>query len=149
MYEDKDCIIFEAEKDRVEDHPLEIGDEPGSLHHGPVHKELIHQIMLHEDEDTGMSVSLVRYTKGEPSAVHRHTCGKGEYVLRGTLHTEHGDFGPGTLIWWKPGSLMFHGATMQEDCDVLLITDRPFDIEYMGRMVAPGEAFDPKEEFLR
>lgn len=83
MYEDKDCIIFEAEKDRVEDHPLEIGDEPGSLHHGPVHKELIHQIMLHEDEDTGMSVSLVRYTKGEPSAVHRHICGKGEYVLRG------------------------------------------------------------------
>lgn len=44
---------------------------------------------------------------------------------------------------------MFHGATMQEDCDVLLITDRPFDIEYMGRMVAPDEVFDPKEEFLR
>jgi hypothetical protein len=51
-------------------------------------------------------------------------------VLDGVLRTHAGDFGPGSFIWFPEGMLMEHGATPDNDVNVLFITNKPFDIRY-------------------
>ena len=53
------------------------------------------------DEDTGMLVKYIRYPKGTVTPIHDHHCAHGMYVLKGTLHTDKGDFGPGSFIWFE------------------------------------------------
>ena len=76
------------------------------------------------DEDTGMLVKYIRYPKGTVTPIHDHHCAHGMYVLKGTLHTDKGDFGPGSFIWFEEGNVMTHGATQDEDVDCLFITIR-------------------------
>ena len=53
-------------------------------------------------------------------------------MLPGTLRTEQGNLPAGSFIWWDPRTVMFHGATANEDADVPFIMDGPFDIDYTG-----------------
>ena len=89
-----------------------------------------YQQTLVDDEDTGMYVRYVRYPKGTVTPLHDHHCAHGMYVLKGILHTDKGDFGPGSFIWFKEGNTMTHGATDEEDVDVLFSTNKTFHIHY-------------------
>ena len=52
------------------------------------------------------------------------------YVLKGTLHTDKGDFGPGSFVWWKEGAIAEHGG-LDEDVTVVFITNKAFNINYL------------------
>jgi anti-sigma factor ChrR (cupin superfamily) len=85
---------------------------------------------LVNDEDTGMMVKLIRYPKGAITPLHDHHCAHGMYVLSGTLHTDQGDFEPGSFVWFKEGCKMTHGGK-DEDVECLFITNKVFDINYL------------------
>ena len=85
---------------------------------------------LVNDEDTGMMVKLIRYPKGAITPPHDHHCAHGMYVLSGTLHTDRGDFEPGSFVWFKEGCKMTHGGK-DEDVECLFITNKVFDINYL------------------
>lgn len=85
---------------------------------------------LLRDGDTGMSVKLIRYPKGSVTPPHTHHCAHGMYVLKGTLHTDKGDFGPGSFVWFSEGSVMTHGG-LDGDVECLFITNKAFDIQYL------------------
>jgi len=95
----------------------------------PEGRAIIHQTLA-TDPDTGMYVQRSVYEAGVCPPKHRHNCGHGMYVLSGTLKTDTGLYGPGSLVWWPAGVWMLHGATDEEDVEVLFITNRPFDIEF-------------------
>jgi quercetin dioxygenase-like cupin family protein len=82
------------------------------------------------DPDTGMSVQQIRYVAGFTNPRHRHNCAHGIYVLDGLLKTHAGTFGPRTFLWFPEGMWMEHGATEDNDVNVLFITNKPFDIHY-------------------
>ena len=84
------------------------------------------------DPDTGMSVQMIRYAAGFTNPWHRHNCAHGIYVLDGTLRTHAGTFGPGSFVWFPEGMLMEHGATDDGDMVALFITNKPFDIHFVG-----------------
>lgn len=85
---------------------------------------------LHNDPDTGMSVSRIKYEAGFVNPWHTHNCAHGMFVLDGILRTSKGDFGPGEFVWFAEGERMFHGATPEVDVDMLFITNKPFDITF-------------------
>lgn len=85
---------------------------------------------LLNDEDTGMTIKLIRYPKGNVTPLHDHHCAHGMYVLKGTLHTDRGDFEAGSFVWFKEGSQATHGG-LDEDVECLFITNKPFDIHYL------------------
>lgn len=89
-----------------------------------------YQKILVSDEETGMFVKLFLYPKGTVTPTHTHNCSHGMYVLKGTLHTHRGDFGPGSFVWFKEGEVMSHGA-VDEDVLCLFITNKTFDITYL------------------
>jgi hypothetical protein len=35
-------------------------------------------------------------------------------------------------VWFPEGGIMEHGATQDEDCTFLFITNKPFDIHFVG-----------------
>ncbi len=86
--------------------------------------------MLIRYEDTGMSVKQILYPKGSVTPPHTHHCAHGMYVLKGTLHTDRGSFGPGSFVWFAEGSVMTHGG-LDEDVECLFITNNAFDISYL------------------
>lgn len=129
MINNDNVIIFNSAETHLGDYKL-VSKRSGRVRH---------ELMLVDDPETGMIVKLVRYTAGHPVAIHKHECAKGMYVLRGILRTEQGNFGAGSFIWWKPGTTMYHGATLSEDVDVLFITNKPFDIEYSGKESDPRD----------
>jgi quercetin dioxygenase-like cupin family protein len=86
---------------------------------------------LIEDYDTGMKINLLKYPAGFVTPLHRHPCAHGIYVLKGTLKTDGGTFGPGSFIWYAQGDAAEHGATAQSDVVVMFITNKAFDIEYL------------------
>lgn len=88
------------------------------------------QYFVH-DEDTGLSVKYIRYPKGGVTPLHDHPCAHGMYVLKGTLETDHGSFGPGSFVWFPEGCVMTHGASAEGDCDCLFITNKAFAIRYL------------------
>jgi hypothetical protein len=51
--------------------------------------------------------------------------------LSGTLNTHQGTYGPGSFVWFPEGGSMEHGATDDEDCTFLFITNKPFDIHHL------------------
>ena len=95
----------------------------------PAGQGIIHQTLA-TDPDTGMYVQRSVYEAGVCPPKHRHTCGHGMYVMKGKLKTDSGLFGPGSFVWWPAGMWMVHGATDEEDVEVLFITNRPFDLEF-------------------
>lgn len=87
------------------------------------------QVLL-DDPDTGMVIKHMIYPKGDVVPEHYHHCAHGYYVLKGTLHTNYGDWEAGSFVWFKEGSVMIHGGTEDEDVEVLHICNKPFDIIY-------------------
>ncbi len=83
------------------------------------------------DPDTGTYVEHLIYHAGSFTKMHRHHCAHGIYVLKGTLVSTAGIFGPGSMVWFPEGCVMQHGASEKEDCEVLFICNKPFDIEYI------------------
>ncbi|GAY07604.1 cupin domain-containing protein [Pseudonocardia sp. N23] len=91
----------------------------------------LEHIPLVEDPGTGMMVVKMVYRAGFTNTWHTHPCGHGIYVLEGTLDTHQGTFGPGHFVWFPEGGTMQHGATADEDCTFLFITNKAFDIHHV------------------
>ncbi len=88
--------------------------------------------LLLQDPDTGMEIRLVRYPAGFVTTWHTHHCAHGMYVLEGTLVTHAGRFGPGGFVWFPEGMRMEHGASADSDVVVIFITNKKFDIHFLG-----------------
>jgi len=86
---------------------------------------------LYTDQETGMEIRLVRYPAGIINPAHTHPCGRGMYVLEGTLVTHAGCFPPGSFVWFPQGETMEHGASAEGDVVVVFITNKPFRIDYV------------------
>lgn len=80
---------------------------------------------------TGMVVNMTHYPKGYWKPYHRHTCSHGMFVISGRLKTDDGVYGPGTFVWHPEGYKCGHGATDEEDCVFLFVSNKPFDIEFL------------------
>ena len=87
---------------------------------------------LFDDPDTGMQIFKITYRAGWTNPWHTHPCAHGIYVLEGSLSTHQGTFGTGSFVWFPEGGIMEHGATADGDCTFLFITNKPFDIHYVG-----------------
>jgi len=90
---------------------------------------------LATDPYMGAYVEHIIYRAGTVTYRHTHSCAHGIYVLSGTLLTNGREYKPGTMVWFPQGSIMEHGATEREDCEVLFFytgvsVNRPFDITY-------------------
>jgi anti-sigma factor ChrR (cupin superfamily) len=85
-----------------------------------------------EDKETGMIVKLSLYPAGVVIPLHKHSCAHGMYVIDGVLHTDDGDYGPGSFLWFPEGCIAEHGATPDGDVTVLFITNKAFDIHYIN-----------------
>lgn len=98
--------------------------------HAGSHTGAVTYRMVLVAEDGGFSITLQHICKGNVSPAHTHTCGHGMYIIKGVLHTNFGDYGEGSFVWFAPGCVMEHG-TLEEDVECLFITDAPFDIRYL------------------
>lgn len=78
----------------------------------------------------GMFIQRVIYPKGDVIPNHTHHAAHGDFVVKGILHTSVGDFGPGDFVWIKEGYKMYHGASENEDVDVIFTTNKPLDMIY-------------------
>ena len=118
----------------MQDHRLIVRGEDMHLNDYPhVSKNtgnLTYERMLLSDPDTGMSIKMILYPKGNVTPMHDHHCAHGLYVLRGTLYTDSGEYGPGSFIWFREGEQMVHGGK-DEDVQCLFITNKAFDIHYI------------------
>jgi quercetin dioxygenase-like cupin family protein len=103
--------------------------EPRTNPHLPA---TIFRKVLHTDEETGVFFQLVRYPRGVVNPSHTHPCAHAIYVLEGTLVTHKGQHGPGTFVWFPEGEVMEHGAGADGDVTVLLVSNKPFSIQYVG-----------------
>jgi quercetin dioxygenase-like cupin family protein len=92
----------------------------------------LEHIPLVNDGETGMMVLKMVYRAGFTNPWHSHPCAHGIYVLDGTLNTHQGDFAAGSFVWFPEGGVMQHGATQNEDCTFLFITNKAFDIHFVG-----------------
>jgi len=92
----------------------------------------IYRKVLHTDPETGVFFQLVRYPAGVMNPSHTHPCAHAIYVLDGTLVTHRGRYGRGTFVWFPEGEVMEHGAGAESDAVVLLVSNKPFSIEYVG-----------------
>jgi quercetin dioxygenase-like cupin family protein len=88
--------------------------------------------VLHTDAETGVFFQLVRYPRGVINPSHTHPCSHAIYVLEGTLATHRGSYGPGAFVWFPEGEVMEHGAGTDGDVVVLLVSNKPFEIQYVG-----------------
>lgn len=93
--------------------------------------------VLHTDPETGVFFQIVRYPKGVVNPSHTHPCAHAMYVLDGTLVTHQGSFGPGSFVWFPEGEVMHHGASSAGDVTVLLVSNKPFAINYVEPKGAP------------
>lgn len=118
--ENERCVIFDSKEINVEDYP-HVSSSTGISNF---------QQPLLDDKDTGMVIKYLRYPKGCIIPRHTHTCSHGYYVLKGTLTTSEGDYGPGSFVWFKEGAEMWHGAG-DEDMDAIFITNKAFGINYL------------------
>ena len=81
------------------------------------------------DPKTGMLVNVSYYPKGYRMGWHKHSCAHGMYVIEGCMQTNLGLVKKGEFVWFPADTEMDHGATMEEDCTFLFITNAPFDIQ--------------------
>ena len=80
---------------------------------------LMYEHKLVVDPETGMTIKQIRYPKGCMIPLHTHHCAHGIYVLKGTLVTSHGTFGPGEFVWHDEG------------VEMLFITNKALDMNYL------------------
>lgn len=92
--------------------------------------KMIYKKSLVYDDETGMTVTVTKYPAGFINPTHDHPCAHGMYVLEGVLHTSEGDFGPGSFIWFPEGTVMWHGATAEQDVKIIFMTNKKFFINY-------------------
>lgn len=92
----------------------------------------LEKLSLHDDAETGMMVLKLVYRAGFTNPWHSHFCGHGFYVLDGILDTHQGQYGPGSWVWFPEGGVMYHGATKEQDCTVLFVTNKKFSIHFVG-----------------
>jgi quercetin dioxygenase-like cupin family protein len=92
---------------------------------------VLDRLPLIADPDTGMDVLKVVYKAGFTNPWHTHNCAHAVYVLDGTLTAHQGNYPAGTFVRFPEGGTMTHGAT-DNDCTSLFITNKPFDIQYVG-----------------
>jgi len=95
-------------------------------------KANLEHVPLVNDEATGMMVLKMVYRAGFTNPWHSHPCAHGVYVLEGTLSTHQGDYPAGSFVWFPEGGIMHHGSTQDADCTFLFITNRAFDIHFVG-----------------
>lgn len=95
-------------------------------------KAELEHVPLVDDPDTGMMILKMVYRAGFTNPWHSHPCAHGVYVLEGTLHTHQGQYPAGSFVWFPEGGVMEHGATQDADCTFLFITNKPFDIHFVG-----------------
>ncbi|MBR0462350.1 MAG: cupin domain-containing protein [Erysipelotrichaceae bacterium] len=95
---------------------------------------LLKKHLLRSDEDTGMSIEIITYPKGYINKWHTHPCAHAMYVLEGRLRTDDGKtYGPGEFVYFPEGDVMRHGATEEEDCVILFITNKAFEMIYADK----------------
>src|SRR5690348_16948201 len=92
----------------------------------------LEHVPLMSDPETGMMIFKMVYRAGFTNPWHSHPCAHGVYVLDGTLSTHQGRYPAGSFVWFPEGGIMEHGATQEEDCTFLFITNKPFDIHFVG-----------------
>jgi quercetin dioxygenase-like cupin family protein len=92
----------------------------------------LEHVPLLNDEETGMMIVKMVYRAGFTNPWHNHSCGHGFYVLEGTLETHRGEYAAGSFVWFPEGGVMEHGATQDEDVTFLFITNKGFDIHFVG-----------------
>lgn len=91
----------------------------------------LYKMPLLTDDETGMTIRLVRYPAGVINPSHTHPCGHGMYVLQGNLVTHKGTHPPGSFVWFPEGQMMEHGASAEGDVVVVFITNKAFRIDYV------------------
>ena len=102
---------------------------------------------LHDDPETGMWIIKLKYRAGFTNPWHRHYCGHGFYVLEGVLDTHQGQYGPGSWVWFPEGGVMYHGATKEQDCTALFVTNKKFTIHFVGDKNDPcAMEMDPADQ---
>ena len=100
-------------------------------------KANLEHVPLMDDPDTGMMILKMVYRAGFTNPWHSHPCAHGVYVLEGTLNTHQGRYPAGSFVWFPEGGVMEHGATQDEDCTFLFITNKPFAIHHVGNADDP------------
>ncbi len=118
--ENKNVIIFEADEIRPQDNPVT----------KPITGTLFEQVLL-DDPDTGMTAAKIIYPAGFNVPLHTHHCGHGYYILKGTLITSEGNYGPGSFVWFKEGAQMVHGAG-DEPVEAFVFANKPFDLTFVS-----------------
>ena len=88
-----------------------------------------HDKAMVTEPKTGMIVNVSYYPKGYRMGWHRHSCAHGMYIIKGAMQTNIGLVKQGEFVWFPADTEMDHGATMEEDCMFLFITNAPFDIQ--------------------
>ena len=75
--------------------------------------------VLYECASTSQRVALVRCEAGAFSKSHLHVGHETFHVLSGTFHDDHGQYGPGDVVIYPPGST--HGWTSPTGALILAI----------------------------
>lgn len=96
-------------------------------------KKLMFQRMYVDDPDTGMIVKKLVYPAGCMIPWHTHDAAHGIYVIKGTLVCDDCTLSAGDFIWWDEGVEMEHGAGPDEDVELLFITNKPLNMNYLDR----------------
>ena len=124
--ENENAIIFRADEIRPEDNPVT----------KPITGTLYEQMLL-DDPDTGMTVEKIIYPAGFNVPLHTHNCSHGFYILKGTLITSEGNYGPGSFVWFKEGAQMVHGAG-DEPIEAICFANKPFDLTFADQDIKGG-----------
>lgn len=91
---------------------------------------------LHEDEETGMLISYIRFPANCPSIYQKFNCDTWIYVLDGQLLTDNELYGKDTLIKYPEGIITKNGADEYDHAEVLLISSKEFKPETVDKAVA-------------
>jgi anti-sigma factor ChrR (cupin superfamily) len=110
---------------------VDTNSEPWQDFPVPAIGAVLEHVPLHSDDETGMMVVKMVYRAGFTNTWHTHPCGHGIYVLDGVLDTHRGTYGPGNFVWFPEGGTMQHGATADQDCTFLFVTNKAFDIHHV------------------
>ena len=87
------------------------------------------------DPVNGMIVNYSHYTKGFTKSYHKHSMSHAVYVIDGVHRSESNEFGPGSLVLDPVGYACSHGATEDNDCKFIWITNKAGDIQYLDKPV--------------
>ena len=83
----------------------------------------------------GMIVNYSHYPRGFTKKYHRHSMSHAVYVIDGVHRSESREFGPGSLVLDPVGYACAHGATEDDDCKFIWITNKAGSIEYLDKPV--------------